>query len=96
MVTEVPVPSDIGLAVIICKDYQGDYINTIGEMCGLAKATLCAIFSEISTVTLNTLWDNAVNRHFPNSEDNIWHCMSIVKNGNFSKHLQLRMVHVYL
>ena len=61
--------------VTIYKLSHGDYINTKGEMCGLAKATVCTIVSENCTVIINKLWDDSVKRHFRTSEDDIRHCM---------------------
>ena len=76
MVTKVPIPPDFSLAAVtIYKLSLGDYIYTIGEMCSLAKATVCTIVSETCTVIINTLWDNIVNISFPTSEDDIRHCM---------------------
>ena len=80
--TEVPIPPDFSLAVTIYKLCRGgDYIYTIGKMCGLAKATVCMFVSETLTVIINTLCDDTVKRHFPISEDDIWHCI-----GRFGLH----------
>ena len=75
VVTEVPIPPVFRLAVTIYKFSRGDYICTIREMCGLAKATVCTIVSETCTVIINTLWHDTIKRHFPTSEDDIRHCM---------------------
>ena len=57
MMTEVLILPDFRLAVTIYKFSRGDYIYTIGEMCGLAKATVCTIVSKTCAVIINTLWD---------------------------------------
>ena len=89
--TEVAVPTDFRIAVTIYKLSRGDYIYTLGEMCSLAKATVCTIISETCTVIMNTLWDNTAKRHFPTSVDYIQHIVweNLAKNGNFPTYLQL-------
>ena len=49
----VPIPPDFRLTVTIY--FRGDYIYTIGEMCGLATATVCTIISENCAVIIKTL-----------------------------------------
>ena len=49
----VPIPPDFTLTVTVYS--RGDYIYTIGEMCGLAKATVCTIISENCAVIIKTL-----------------------------------------
>ena len=77
VVTEVPIPPDFRLAITLYKLARGDYTYTIGEMCGLAKSTICTIVRETCAVIINTLWDEFVKRHFPVSEDDIQHCMEL-------------------
>ena len=80
---ELPIPPDFRLVVTIYKLYRGHYIYTIGEMCGLATATVCKIVSETCILITNTLWGETVKRHFLTSEEDIRHCM-----GKFGKEWQ--------
>ena len=68
-VTEEPIPPDFRLAITIYKVARGDYIYTIGEMCGLAKSTVCVIVTETCSAIINTLWDDTVKKYFPTSRD---------------------------
>ena len=68
-VVEKPISPDFRIAVTIYKLSRGDYIYTMGEMCGLAKATVCTIVSETCKVIVDTLWNDTVKKHFPSSQD---------------------------
>ena len=74
-VVEELISPDIRFAVTIYKLSCGDYIYTIGEMCGLAKATVCTIVSETCKVIVDTLWNNTVKKHFPSSSEDFKHNM---------------------
>ena len=78
-VTEEPIPPDFRLAITIYKLACGDYIYTIGEMCGLAKSTVCVIVTETCSAIINTLWDDTVKKYFPTSRDDFKE--SMVKFG---------------
>ena len=75
MVTAVPIPPDFRLALTIYKLSEGNYIESLREMCSLAKYIVCMIVSKTCTVITNTLCDYTVKRHLPTSEDNLWYCM---------------------
>lgn len=68
-VTEEPISPDFRLAITLYKLARGDYIYTIGEMCGLAKSTICVIVSETCKAIIDALWDDEVKRHFPRSKE---------------------------
>ena len=74
-VVEEPISPDFRLAVTIYKLSRGDYIYTIGEMCGLAKATVCTIVSETCKVIVDTLWNDTVKKPFPSSHEDFKHSM---------------------
>ena len=74
-VTEEPILPDFRLAITIFRLSRGDYLFTIGEMCGLQKSTACMIVNESCRVIINTYWDESVKKHFPTSEDEIQHVM---------------------
>ena len=75
-VTEEPIPPDFRLAITIYKLARGDYIYTIGEMCGLAKSTVCVIVTETCSAIINTLWDDTVKKYFPISRDDFKESMA--------------------
>ena len=75
-VTEEPIPPDFRLAITIYKLARGDYIYTIGEMCGLAKSTVCVIVIETCSAIINTLWDDTVKKYFPTSRDDFKESMA--------------------
>ena len=66
---EEPVAPDFRLAITIYKLSRGDYMYTIGEMCGLAVSTVSVIVSETCRVIVNTLWDESVGKLLPKSEE---------------------------
>lgn len=68
-VVEQPLEPDFRLAVTIYRLSRGDYIYTIGEMCGIAKATVCTIVNETCKAIVDTLWDDHVEKFFPKSEN---------------------------
>ena len=74
-VVEEPISPDFRLAVTIYKLSCGDYIYTIGEMCGLAEATVCTIVSETCKVVADTVWNDTVKKHFPSSHEDFKHSM---------------------
>ena len=74
-VVEEPISPDFRLAVTIYKLSRGDYIYTIGEMCGLAKATVCTIVSETCKGTVDILWNDTMKKHFPSSHEDFKHSM---------------------
>ena len=74
-VAEEPISPDFRLVVTIYKLSRGDYIYTIGQMCGLAKATVCTIVSETCKVIVDTLWNDTVKKHFPSSHEDFKHSM---------------------
>ena len=75
-VTEEPIPPDFRLAMTIYKLARGDYNYTIGEMCGLAKSTVCVIVTETCSAIINTLWDDTVKKYFPTSRDDFKESMA--------------------
>ena len=75
-VTEEPIPPDFRLAITIYKLARGDYIYTIGEMCGLAKSTVCVIVTETCSAIINTLRDDTVKKYFPTSRDDFQESMA--------------------
>ena len=75
-VTEEPIPPDFRLAITIYKLARGDYIYTIGEMCGLTKSTVCVIVTETCSAIINTLWDDTVKKYFPTSRDDFKESMA--------------------
>ena len=75
-VTEKPIPPDFRLAITIYKLARGDYIYAIGEMCGLAKSTVCVIVTETCSAIINTLWDDTVKKYFPTSRNDFKESMA--------------------
>ena len=75
-VTEEPIPPDFRLAITTYKLARGDYIYTIGEMCGLAKSTVFVIVTETCSAIINTLWDDTVKKYFPTSRDDFKESMA--------------------
>ena len=76
VVTEEPIPPDFRLAITIYKLTRGDYIYTIGEMCGLAKITICVIINETCQAIIEMLWDETVTAYFPTSKDEFFNSMA--------------------
>lgn len=74
-VVEEPLAPDFRLAVTIYRLTRGDYIYTIGEMCGIAKATVCAIVNETCRVIVDHLWDDNVKMLFPEKENDFQQSM---------------------
>ena len=86
---EEPISPDFRLAVTIYKLSRGDYIYTIGELCGLAKATVCTIVSETCKVIVDTLWNDTLKSisHLHMRILSIaW--KNSAKNGNFPMHFR--------
>ena len=75
-VTEEPIPPDFRLAITIYKLARGDYIYTTGEMCGLAKSTVCVIVTETCSAIINTLCDDTFKKYFPTSRDDFKESMA--------------------
>ena len=68
-ITEEPIPPECRLAITIYKLARGDYMYTIGEMCGIAESTVCSIVIETCQVIVNILWNDAVKKQFPSTEN---------------------------
>ena len=66
---EEPIAPECRLAITIYKLARGDYIYTIGEMTGFAKSTVCTIVTETCRAIIDTLWERAVTKYFPTTED---------------------------
>jgi len=73
---EEPISPGFRLAITLYKLARGDYVYTIGEMCGLAKCTISVIVSETCTEIINSLWDDAVRKLFPKNEEDFTNVMA--------------------
>ena len=57
------------LAICLYQLGRGYYLYTIGEMVGLAESIICQIVVEVCTAILEELWSEAVDCHFPKSDE---------------------------
>lgn len=69
--TELPVSPACRLAICLYRLARGDYYYTLSEMSGLGVATIQGIVIEVCQAIVLNLWQDAVTRHFPSSEEQL-------------------------
>ena len=67
-ITEKPISAEMRLGLCLYRISRGDYLYTIAEMAGIAESTVCQIIIEVSEAIVETMWPDAVDKHFPKTE----------------------------
>ena len=57
------------LAICIYKLTRVDFNYTIAEMAGVAESTVCQIIIDVCRAIAETLWEESVESHFPESKE---------------------------
>lgn len=65
VVTELPIPPEVRLAVCLYRLGRGDYLHTISELTGLGTSTVCEIVVDVCKKIVNRLWNSCVAKHMP-------------------------------
>ena len=64
------------LGLCLYKLGRGDYLYTIAEMSGVAQSTICKIVIEVCEALVETLWNDAVKKYFPQTSIDFKNSMS--------------------
>ena len=75
---------------------RGDYLYTTAEMVGLAESTVCQIVVEVCKAIVDELWSEAVDHHFPKSDEDFKEKLLIwMQSGNLLMLFLVLMVATY-